>query len=360
VHDDDPGLDRTDESDFVDEPAAGAHYRMIGILSTLGVVALGAFFVVITGFADTGVVTESTLNGEVYHASLSGGDHKARKSSGVSPSMLVLSRTRVLDTVYTTDSIYLEVNLTKQNVTVHDRKGGHTTFLISSGNPAIREGMSTPEGLFTVQNMTPLALSKQFNNAKLHNWIGVQGGVGFHGLDGTGYYGYLGVRPSSHGCMRMSREEIKRMYSMVHTGALIMVHYGKPARVVAFTSSDDTVGATVIDSAAVYNKKLGSERMDMLYSGQYWSASVPRLVHLAGQRFRWGMQIGRSEKIPKQELPKSTISARYASIVPRPHADRLNTFARSEGLLAAIQTADSMRAAQSKVASKEETADPVN
>jgi hypothetical protein len=216
-----------------------------------------------------------------------------------------MSCLRPLDTVYTTDSVYLEVNLDRQNVTVHRRGGESRSFLISSGTPYIREGMSTPTGIFTVQNMTPMALSRQFNNARLHHWIGVQGGVGFHGLDGTGYYGYLGKRPSSHGCMRMAKDQIREMYGMVHPGALIMVHDGSPARVVAFCDADDTVGAQVIDSAAVYNRNLGKERMQTLMSGRLWVDPQPRLVHLARQRFRWGMQMGDANRIPRQQIPET-------------------------------------------------------
>jgi hypothetical protein len=164
--------------------------------------------------------------------------------------------------------------------------------------------MSTPTGVFTVQNMTPMAISKQFNNAKLHHWIGVQGGVGFHGLDGSGYYGYLGKRPSSHGCMRMSREEISDMYNLVHPGALITVHYGDPARVIAFCDVVDTAGAELIDSSSVFNRKLGSQRLQSLLEGKMWVDPQPRLVHLAHQRLRWGMSMADARRIPKQEIPK--------------------------------------------------------
>ncbi|MCE2503417.1 MAG: L,D-transpeptidase [Chlorobi bacterium] len=54
------------------------------------------------------------------------------------------------DTLYTTDSIYLEVDLTRQNVTVHSRDGKSRTFPISSDTPYISEGMATPTGIFTL------------------------------------------------------------------------------------------------------------------------------------------------------------------------------------------------------------------
>jgi hypothetical protein len=270
-------------------------YRMLGSAAIVAIVLLGGMIVAMTSGADGSVVEAAELQPADSSGAL----------SGIAPSRLVLSHLKLRDTVYTTDSIYLEVNLAKQNVTVHNRDGSARTFLISSGNPAIREGIATPSGVFTVQNMTPMALSKQFNNARLHNWIGVQGGVGFHGLDGTGYYGNLGVRPSSHGCIRMAREAIKTMYGLVHPGALIMVHSGDPARVVAFCDARDTVGAELIDSATVFDRSLGRARLQSLMEGRAWLEPQPRLVHLAHQRLRWGMQIGAGSKIPRQQLPES-------------------------------------------------------
>jgi hypothetical protein len=286
-------------------------YRMLGSVAIVATVFIGGLLVVMAGGADGSVVEAAELEGA----------DTSQTQSGVGPSRMVLSHLKLRDTVYTTDSVYLEVNLTKQNVTVHRRDGESATFLVSSGNPFIREGMSTPMGVFTVQNMTPMALSKQFNNARLHNWIGVQGGVGFHGLDGSGYYGYLGVRPSSHGCLRMAREAIKSMYSMVHTGALIMVHGGDPARVVAFCDARDTAGAALIDSASVFNRALGKSRLESLMSGRAWLEPQPRLVHLAKQRLRWGMEIGKASKIPRQQLPETYSFAAADEILASSAAD---------------------------------------
>lgn len=223
--------------------------------------------------------------------------------SGVSLAPLVMERLPIRDTIYTTGNEYLDVNLSNQTVTVINRDGTKNKFLISSGTPYISGGMATPSGIFTVQNKTPMALSKQFHNAKLHFWIGVQGGVGFHGLDGSGYYWNLGKRPSSHGCIRMARNEIKEMYSLVHEGSIIKVHNGEPARVVAFCDKSDTMNAILIDSASVYNRKLGLDRYNMLMKGEYWTNPIPRIVHKSPQRVRWGMPIGKAVEIPAQKLP---------------------------------------------------------
>lgn len=289
-----------------DTPDGDQRYHSIGIVSIAALLGLIVLMILVNTLSDGGVVTAHTLLADSV-----AGESQGFRRYGITPPRVVLSRMKLLDTIYTTDSVYLDLNLTKQNVTVHFRDGASRTFRVSSGSPFISQGMATPTGVFTIQNMVPMAISKQFNNARLHSWIGVQGGVGFHGLDGNGYYGYLGVRPSSHGCIRMSREEIASMYKLVHPGALIMSHYGYPARVVAFCKPDDTVNAIVIDSAAVYDKDLGKPRYLALMEGRYWVEPHPRLVHLAGQRVRWGMPIGDVRKIAKQQLPETHFLASF-------------------------------------------------
>lgn len=282
----------------VETDAVGRRYRTIGIAAIAGIaVVLGA------GILVTSLPEVSALEIDGVRSRL---EPEALKVPPITAPEMVLSCMRILDTIYTTDSIYLDVNLAHQHVAVRFRNGSSRTFRISSGTPALREGMATPVGVFTVQSMQPMAISKQFNDARLHHWIGIQGGVGFHGLDGSGYYGYLGVRPSSHGCVRMSREEIAEMYKLVHPGALIMVHYGTPARVVAFCSTRDTVGAALIDSAAVYDRGLGRDRMRSLYAGRYWVDQPRRMVHLANQRVRWGLEIGDARRLPRQQVPRSS------------------------------------------------------
>jgi|GEM_PF-561895 len=273
----------------------------------------------------------------------------------VPPSALVLSHMRLVDTVYTLDSVYLNVNLKRQIVTVQFRNGTYRTFRISSGNPNISEGIATPTGLFTVQNMVPMAISKQFNDARLHHWIGIQGGVGFHGLDGSGYYGYLGVRPSSHGCVRMSREEIAEMYKLVHPGAMILVHSENPGRVVAFAQPTDTMGGRYIDSASVYNRTLGRERLQALMEGNYWNSSEPPLVHRAGQRLRWGLSIGDVRKIPRQKPPKVES---YAALLATPRIGADRSYVNQSALLVEVQESISTSLERERKAHRAESEKP--
>lgn len=233
-----------------------------------------------------------------------GDERPVPMTEGLKAASLVEGHRDVRDTLFTTDSLYLDVDLERQVVSVVRRSGERRTFLISSGTPYISDGMATPAGIYTVQNMVPMAVSRQFNDARLHNWIGVYGGVGFHGLDGSGYYGYLGNRPSSHGCIRMARDEIKEMYDMIHVGAPILVQGGETARVIAFCDLADTTGTDVIDSARARVRGLGSERIEALYNGRLMASDQPPLVHLAGTRVDWRIESGRRGSIPRQVIER--------------------------------------------------------
>ncbi len=346
----------TEAGEITQEPvnAEERRYHAIGAVALLCIGAVGLLLLSASNVADSRVVYP------ISRWPIVARDSSAPVSplAGFTPSRLVLSHLRILDTIYTTDSVYLDVNLVTQHVTVVNRSGARRTFPISSGNKLIPQGIATPVGVFTVQNKTPLAISKQFKNAKLYWWIGVQGGVGFHGLDGTGYYWNLGRRPSSHGCIRMAREDIKQMYSMVHPGALIRVHDGDPARVVQFCAAADTNGATIIDSASVHNRNLGRSRLSSIMAGSYWTAPQPRIVHLAGKRLRWGMEVGEGEKIPKQTLPGSMLLAKLAPRGIGAAPDRLRPAVLDSWSLAAVRIADSLRSHERVTWEKEKTAEP--
>ena len=329
------------DGEVVEQEGSERSYRAAGITAFVGMILLLGGLVLFNGFSDASVVTAYTVQAD----SVRKAEAKDGGRAKVPPPAMVLSRLPLLDTVYTTDDLYLDVDLKKQHVTVCFRDGHSRTFRISSGNPAIKDAIATPVGLFTVQNMQPMAISKQFNDAKLHHWIGIQGGVGFHGLDGNGYYGTLGVRPSSHGCVRMAREEVAEMYKLVHPGALIRVHGDGPARVVAFCDRGDTVGATLIDSASVYNRSLGKERLRSLYGGTYWTAPVPRIVHLARQRLRWGMEIGDRKRIARQELPRMTSTVDLGRFIASSPIDRAWARPMSDATVAMLRkSSDSLAA----------------
>lgn len=270
-----------------------------GLLGTIGLASLvGAFL-----FLSLGNTRPQTLESSpVENRSVTS---LRTANEPLRPSRYIEGHRDIRDTVYTTDSIYLLVDLQKQNVTVINRNGSSRSFLISSGNPYISEGMSTPTGIFTVQHMTPMAISKQFNDARLHNWIGVNAGIGFHGLDGSGYYGHLGKRPSSHGCIRMAREAIKDMYSIVHVGAIIHVRDQEPARIVAFCNPANPPDGELIDSSRARVRGLGDARLKALYAGRLYVEPHRPLVHTSRTRIDWRIDPGLKSKVVRQEIPRT-------------------------------------------------------
>jgi len=62
-------------------------------------------------------------------------------------------------------------------------------------------------------------------------------GVGFHSLNGTGYYGNLG-KYISHGCIRMKHEDAKKLFKDCPLGTLVLATKGYSSRIVAFAPKD--------------------------------------------------------------------------------------------------------------------------
>ncbi|MBX3042235.1 MAG: L,D-transpeptidase [Candidatus Kapabacteria bacterium] len=138
------------------------------------------------------------------------------------------------DTIFIHGDEYIDICLKNQLTTLYRRSDTAVAFPISSGTENIAKGIKTSTGIFTVQSKIRLGISRQFNNAELINWIGFNGNIGFHGLSGSGYYQYLGKRPSSHGCVRISREDGNTLYESVKIGTPVIVYEDEPARVLAF------------------------------------------------------------------------------------------------------------------------------
>lgn len=211
------------------------------------------------------------------------------------------------DTIYVLGDTYIEVCIKKQYAYLYQRNDPVFKFRISSGTSRIKEGLDTPPGLFTVQNKTPLAISKQFNNAELFNWIGFRGNIGFHGLKGSGYYYHLGFRPSSHGCIRISREDGEMLYKKVKVGTPVLVYENEPAITLSFAQSDDIdyTEDEIINRNDKYFKELMTYRINNLYSGSAYRLNQGR-IFIDGQiALRLGgLPIGEKAKISRiQKLP---------------------------------------------------------
>jgi hypothetical protein len=104
-------------------------------------------------------------------------------------------------------------------------------YRVSTGMP----GYLTPPGSYAIVNKAVYAYSKKYE-ADMYHWMGLtrNGDIGMHGLKGSGYERRLGRR-ASHGCIRLSREDARYLYSILPIGmpvdivpALEQVEYYKP------------------------------------------------------------------------------------------------------------------------------------
>ncbi|NOY06693.1 MAG: L,D-transpeptidase [Chlorobi bacterium] len=211
----------------------------------------------------------------------------------------------MLDTLYTLMPSFLEVNLDSQKVYQHFRDGSVRAFKVSTGTKRLEKGLDTREGIFVVQTKIEWLYSLQFDSTKVFNWLGFNYGIGFHSLLGWGYYRYLGKRPSSHGCIRMRRDDAEELYKSVEIGTPVMVHKNNYARVIAFltdSSIADPGEYTPQEAGAMYHRQLQA-----LYNGRKLLDHFPIIPLSTRTITHDGIPLGDRERVPpKQKLPQIT------------------------------------------------------
>jgi hypothetical protein len=233
---------------------------------------------------------------------------------------------RICDTVYVVGERFIEVDLAAQHATLRYRNGDSLKIPISSGHITNDGGIKTPTGLFSIQNKTPLAISRQFGNTKMLHWIGFNYNVGFHGLEQNGYYRYLGKQPSSHGCVRVGREDVAALYKRVSEGDPVLVFDAPPARILAFadTLEFDTTQSLRLGSRSRISGKFMDERLQNLYDGEllarrYMSLYIPRALQLrpGGYAVGWRDSLQKPQQRPAAiavaPIPVASDRLRFAS-----------------------------------------------
>lgn len=205
------------------------------------------------------------------------------------------------DTVYTDKEIWLELRIDEQRVYVHNRNGKTKSYPVSTGNKFLNKGIESRPGLFAIFLKEELHLSSQFDDAKMFYYMPFNMGIGFHSLAGTGYYGNLGVRPSSHGCIRMAAADVKELFKECPVGTLVLVHRGNTARVVAFApegfKNDRDYTKDDYMNLLAYN-------LNSLYLGKYFINPPKRFIIDPAIIPRIGYYIGTTDDIPeKQQIP---------------------------------------------------------
>ena len=222
---------------------------------------------------------------------------KVEKKHPVIP-IRIIDFSQLRDTLYTFSQYFVEVNLATQKAYLYSRNEPTEEFGISSGTAKLFEGVDTNEGLFVVQSKLPEWHSVQFDSTLMLNWIGFNYGIGFHALEGSGYYRYLGKKKSSHGCVRVSRDVAKELYSKITIGTPVLVHSGNNAVFVGF--ADSTEQLSEYSYTNLYKMLPG--RYSKLYEGRYFAEPFKRLIINKSNVKHSGLPIGNSKKIPEKQL----------------------------------------------------------
>ncbi len=228
----------------------------------------------------------------------------------------IYTHIKMLDTIHLLGDEYIEIFLNKQIAVLHRRNDSSLTFKISTGSSRLAKGVKTPSGLYTIQTKLEVAVSKQFNNAKLYYWLGFNGNIGFHGLHTSGYYSHLGQRTSSHGCVRISREDAKSLYLKVHRGTPVISHSVSPAIRLVFSDYSQFNPAVdfFLTSNSRINNSIMKKRLYYLQKGLALSYNIGR-PFIDGRtiiRHR-GLTIGIDSLIPDHQLPPIFMTKIYCS-----------------------------------------------
>ena len=239
---------------------------------------------------------------------------------------------RQLDTLYVLDTCFLEVRLDSQAIYVHSRSYPGCTFLCSTGNIKIKKAIETTEGIFTVQSKSPLAYSRQFDSTKMYFWVGFNGNIGFHGLDGRSYYRFLGKRPSSHGCIRMAREDAEWMFRNIPLGTPVIVHRGTSARCLTMIDSVPENGVLIQNEPSV--RRAMDRQLRTWYRGRAHIDGYKRF-YFSHSRVWWGgIALGDVDKLPhRQTVPVFASNARCVASADNAYVMRTDRLVRDTSLI---------------------------
>ncbi len=203
------------------------------------------------------------------------------------------------DTLYTLGDYFVEINLTTQMAYLHSRYDSVKSFGVSTGTKRIKDGVETNEGIFAIQFKVERWHSIQFDSTLMLDFITFNWGIGFHALAGNSYYKYLGVKKSSHGCVRVSREVGRELYKKLKYGTPVIVHSGNPAVFIGFAERDDT-DLVYPDYNELKNNL--THRINKLYKGQYFLSPNEKFLIDNKNVTHAGLPVGDGRKISKRQF----------------------------------------------------------
>ena len=228
--------------------------------------------------------------------------------------------TELRDTLYTLSNYIIEVNLASQKGILRSKDGWVKEFPVSSGNDKIEKGILTKEGLFSIHSKSPKLYSVQFDSTVMLNWMGFNYGIGFHALEGKGYYKYLGKKNVSHGCLRISREDAIEIYNHIEKGTPVLVHSGNSAIYIEFG-----------DYKEIYKyysykelKEILPNRLKKLYDGEFLITDNPKILVDEENLSHSGLSLGDVSRIPNRQLIKPSTLWFDKSISENEHTEYIS------------------------------------
>lgn len=202
------------------------------------------------------------------------------------------------DTLFTSADAFIEINLRTQRAVARYRGGSSYTFGVSTGTPRLFKGIDTTPGLYMVQAKSKRWYSSQFDSTLMLYWMPFNFGIGFHALSSSGYYKYLGEKPSSHGCVRISREDGQQLFETINTGTPVLVHSGDNAVTIGFTRPHENYNHFTYSEM----RKMVDDRLNRLYSGRYKLEVKDKLLLSRSNVTHSGLPLGYAENIPERQV----------------------------------------------------------
>ncbi len=207
----------------------------------------------------------------------------------------------VKDTLFTLSDYYIEVNLATQKAFLHSRYDSTKSFGVSTGTKKVKDGVETNEGIYAIQFKVKKWYSTQFDSTLMLNFMTFNWGIGFHALAGNSYYKFLGVKKSSHGCVRISRQIATELFEKISYGTPVIVHSGNPAVSIAFANQDDN-NLKYFSYPELKNEL--NLRLQKLYKGEYLLFPKPKLLIDQFNVTHSGLPIGNGSKIKRHQIIK--------------------------------------------------------
>lgn len=275
-----------------------------GVMYTLGLPFI-VVMLAVSGFAGGAAANSPDKNSFSYSETKAGEIKNAGKYNILASEDI---SSGIKDTVYTDKNCWLELKVDEQMLYQHWRDGHTEKYPVSTGNNKGGDptALETRPGLFAIFIKVEHHQSSQFNSANMYNFMPFNQGIGFHSIDGTGYYAHLGVRPSSHGCIRMRHDHAKKLFKDCDLGTLVLASRGYTARTVAFAPEGFKNEREYTKEE--YKNMLATNLYNIL-QGKYYLEERERFIIDPKVIPVSGVYVSYDVKIPKnQSLPRSFVS----------------------------------------------------